>query len=97
MALTVLRNQIKTMGKRFLAKSLIHLRPMIWSYRNQSTDFHSKSIDGNIACKCDKLTDGTFRQKNFQNKIKFLNIWKLHVFFKVNVYSRKTVSKIYLH
>ena len=82
MALTVLRNQIKTMGKRFLAKSLIHLRPMIWSHRNQSTDFYSKSIDGNIACKCDKLTDGTFQQKNFQKKIKFLNSGNFTFFSK---------------
>ena len=48
------------MGKCFLAKSVIHLRPMFWTYRNQATDFQSKSIDGNIASKWYKRTDGTF-------------------------------------
>ena len=70
------------MGKRFTAKSLIRLRPMFWSHKNQSTDFHSKSISRNIPCKWEKLTDGHFDKKVFRTKLCFLNNRKLHIFFE---------------
>ena len=84
------------MGKCFLVKSVIHLRPMFWTYRKQATDFQSKSIDGNIASKWYKRTDGTFWQESFQNKIKFLNNWKLHIFFQSKFLFLENCLKMYL-